>query len=32
MANGFCRLHGGSRSGILAERTRSLLERISAAR
>ena len=32
MANGLCPPHGGSRSGILAERTRSLLERISAAR
>jgi hypothetical protein len=32
MANGFCRLHGGSRSGIVAETTRSLLERISPAR
>ena len=32
MANGFCRLHGGSRSGIVAQRTRSLLDRISHAR
>jgi Family of unknown function (DUF5763) len=32
MANGFCRQHGGSRNGVLAERTRSLLERISLAR
>jgi hypothetical protein len=32
MANGFCRLHGGSRSGLLAQRTRSLLDRISHAR
>jgi hypothetical protein len=32
MANGFCRLHGGSRSGMMAERARSLLQRISHAR
>jgi len=29
MANGFCRQHGGSRSGILAETRRSVLQRLS---
>lgn len=32
MANGFCRQHGGSRSGMLAETTRSLLQRLSVTR
>jgi len=32
MANGFCRQHGGSRSSILTETTRSLLQRLSETR
>jgi hypothetical protein len=32
MANGLCRMHGGSRSGRVAERTRSALKRMIAAR
>jgi len=32
MANGFCRLHGGSRQGVVAEKARGLLDRVLAAR
>jgi hypothetical protein len=32
MANGYCRLHGGSRRGVVAQKTRDLIERVLPAR
>ena len=32
MANGFCRLHGGSRQGVVTEKTREMIGRVMPAR